>query len=188
MASDLSLIVKIQEDHDEPSLLELINRHSGIYANMVDKYTGQKSLLDKSTFLGDKDLEIYKAALNYDPTRKTKFSTYLANETKWKCLNAINYLKRKNETPLEACHCDQMRTEDFISTIEKSEAWEIFNKVLNVESDERVRKLLDIRYNTDNNKLIPWRVVSKKLGLSIQGCINLHTKFINKVKKEINYV
>ena len=52
--------------------------------------------------------------------------------------------------------------------------------------DERVKKIIDIRYNTTNNKLVPWRVVAEKLDMSIQGCINIHNKFIKKVRNELN--
>ena len=45
-----------------------------------------------------------------------------------------------------------------------------------------------MRYNVDNNKLTPWRKIAEALDMSIQGCINIHNRFINKVKKEINYV
>ena len=36
--SDLTLIHKIKEENDEDSLLELINRHSGIYHTMVNQF------------------------------------------------------------------------------------------------------------------------------------------------------
>ena len=58
--------------------------------------------------------------------------------------------------------------------------------MLNEEKDERVKKIIDIRYNTTNNKLVPWRVVAEKLDMSIQGCINIHNKFIKKVRNELN--
>ena len=34
----------------------------------------------------DKDYVIYKAALEYKPESKAKFSTHLANKTKYMCL------------------------------------------------------------------------------------------------------
>ena len=62
----------------------------------------------------------------------------------------------------------------------------MFNDMLEKESDPRVKKIIDIRYNTTNNKLIPWRTASKELKMSIQGCINIHDKFIDKVKKQFD--
>ena len=45
-----------------------------------------------------------------------------------------------------------------------------------------------MRYNVDNNKLTPWKIIAQELDMSIQGCINIHNRFIDKVKKEVNYV
>jgi len=45
-----------------------------------------------------------------------------------------------------------------------------------------------MRYGSGNNKLTPWRSIAEELCMSIQGCINVHNRFINKVKKEGNYV
>ena len=89
--SDLTLIEKLQERKDEDSLLQLIERHSGIYHSMVNHFMSHpQNALDKDQMVNEKDATIYSAAMNYDPNRKTKFSTHLANQTKWKCLNLLN--------------------------------------------------------------------------------------------------
>lgn len=185
METDLSLIKKIQEDSDEESLVTLIERHSGIYMTIVDQYAGsQSSVLDRSLIIDDKDFEIYRAAMKFDPDKKTKFSTHLANETKWKCLNMINRIKRKKEdgTPDNKAYVDKF---NLVSEVSKIEAWETFYEVLDKEKDERVKKIIDIRYNTDNNKLTPWRLIAKKLNMSIQGCINIHNKFIKRIQTQL---
>ena len=189
--SDLTLISKIQEDNtDQKSLIELVDRHSGIFHTMVNHFMSNPQMaLDKTQIVEDKEMTIYDSALNYDPSRNTKFSTHLANQTKWKCLNALNKKKKNRE-----CFIDDDNTyiepscESFIKDIDKDEAMDVFKECLKTEQDERVKKIVDMRYGTNNNKVTPWRSIAKKLDLSIQGCINIHNKFINKVKKEGNYV
>ena len=44
-----------------------------------------------------------------------------------------------------------------------------------------------MRYQ-NRRKLTPWKKIAKKLDLSIQGCINIHNKFIQKVKKQTQNV
>lgn len=186
MESDLSLINKIKESNDEKCLVELINRHSGIYTYIVDKFAKNKnSILDRTLLMEDKDYVIYKSALNYDPDQNSKFSTYLANETKWKCLNFITSLKKKQETSLDDLIVQPSTSENCTSEISKFEAFDILENFLSLEVDDRIKKIIDIRYNSDNNKLIPWKDVAKKMNMSIQGCINLHNKFIKKVKKYV---
>ena len=102
MESDLSLINKIKKDSNNKCLEELIDRHSGIYIYIVDKYTKSKySSVCRSTILDDKDYVIYKSALDYNPNRNSKFSTFLANQTKWKCLNTINESNNKKCVSLD---------------------------------------------------------------------------------------
>ena len=188
--SDYTLISNIQEENDEDSLLEIIDRHSGIFHTMVNQFMSHPHCsLDKSLLVGEKDSTIYSAALNYDPTRKTKFSTHLANQTKLKCLNILNKKKKNKEFQLDDnSNYDEPFSDGFLREIDKGEAFSLFNKCLKKEKDERVKKILDLRYGVDNNKLTPWRKIAKELDMSIQGCINIHNRFINKVKKEGNYV
>jgi len=185
MESDLSLINKIKEGNDNGCLSELIDRHSGIYVYIVDKFTKNCHYsVNRDTILDEKDFTIYKSALDYDPTRNSKFSTYLANQTKWKCLNEINAAKNKKTTTLEKVYHKPSEDESCPLLLEKLEALDLFNSLLNQENDKRVKKIIDIRYNTTNTRLVPWRKVAKELGLSIQGCINIHNKFIKKVKNK----
>lgn len=188
--SDYTLISNIQEENDEDSLLEIIDRHSGIFHTMVNQFMSHPHCsLDKSLLVGEKDSTIYSAALNYDPTRKTKFSTHLANQTKWKCLNILNKKKKNKEFQLDDnSNYDEPFSDGFSREIDKEEAFSLFNKCLKKEKDERVKKIVDLRYGVDNNKLTPWRKIAEELDMSIQGCINIHNRFINKVKKEGNYV
>ena len=188
--SDLTLISKIQDDHDQDSLLEIIDRHSGIFHSMVNYFMSHPALLlDKNYLVGEKDSTIYDSALNYDPNRNTKFSTHLANQTKWKCLNLLNKKKKNREVFIDdENNYIEPSCESFIKDINKGEAMNVFRKCLKKEKDERVEKIIDMRYGSGNNKLTPWRSIAEELEMSIQGCINVHNRFINKVKKEGNYV
>tara|TARA_R110002153_G_scaffold44703_2_gene126094 strand:- start:3652 stop:4227 length:576 start_codon:yes stop_codon:yes gene_type:complete len=191
MESDLSLINKIKKSGDDGCLVELINRHSGIYVYIVDKYTKNRNYsINRDLILDDKDYTIYKSALDYNPDKNSKFSTFLANQTKWKCLNAINALKNKRFTSIDKVYSRVSEEDDSCEMLSKMEAFDVFNDMLEKESDPRVKKIIDIRYNTTNNKLIPWKKASEELNLSIQGCINIHNRFIKKVKNKFdnNYV
>jgi len=187
MESDLSLIIKIQDENDERSLLELINRHSGIYTSMVGRFaSGSTSILDKNLIMEDKDFTIYSSALKFDPSKETKFSTYLANEVKWKCLNTINKLKKRKESSIEEDgNFIEPSCGDFMNSIYEEETLNNFKIFLNQETDERIKKIIDMRYNNDNNKLTSWKIIASDLKMSIQGCIDIHNKFINKHKKKL---
>ena len=188
--SDLTLIEKLQERKDEDSLLQLIERHSGIYHSMVNHFMSHpQNALDKDQMVNEKDATIYSAAMNYDPNRKTKFSTHLANQTKWKCLNLLNKNKRMKQFFIDEDENHfEPSCESFIADLTRGEVLSVFETCLKKEKDERVKKIVDVRYGRTDNKLTPWRVISEELEMSIQGCINIHNRFIEKVKRHIKNV
>lgn len=188
--SDLTLIEKLQERKDEDSLLQLIERHSGIYHSMVNHFMSHpQNALDKDQMVNEKDATIYSAAMNYDPNRKTKFSTHLANQTKWKCLNLLNKNKRMKQFFIDEDENHfEPSCESFIADLTRGEVLSVFETCLKKEKDERVKKIVDVRYGRTDNKLTPWRVISEELKMSIQGCINIHNRFIEKVKRHIKNV
>ena len=188
--SDLTLIEKLQDRKDEDSLLQLIERHSGIYHSMVNHFMSHpQNALDKDQMVNEKDATIYSAAMNYDPNRKTKFSTHLANQTKWKCLNLLNKNKRMKQFFIDEDENHfEPSCESFIADLTRGEVLSVFETCLKKEKDERVKKIVDVRYGRTDNKLTPWRVISEELEMSIQGCINIHNRFIEKVKRYIKNV
>ena len=189
--SDSELINNIKNQHDiEESLNELVERHSGIYIDMVNAYSSRdNAFIDKDELINDKEYKIYLAALKYDETKGTKFSTYLGNETKWSCLNTYNRNKRRpvfNSDFIENM-ADQESEEsrDISNSIKK----DIFNKVLSLidsHPDKRVEKIFNMRYIEGNkNKVMPWKNIGDSLNLSIQGCINIHNSAIKDIQNEL---
>jgi DNA-directed RNA polymerase specialized sigma24 family protein len=174
-------------------LMELVSRHSGIYLTMVNNYTppeksNQKS--HKSELISDKDYYIYQAALKYDEGRKTKFSTYLGNETRWMCLNLYNKEKKRRITDMDfnGSNIKELPSDD--NSEKKILRNDFLNKVISIiekDPDSRIAKIFSMRYlEGDNNKVMPWKNIGDNLKLSIQGCINIHDKAINKIKKELS--
>jgi DNA-directed RNA polymerase specialized sigma subunit len=55
--------------------------------------------------------------------------------------------------------------------------------------DCRVKNIITLRYKIgDKNKTMSWKEISDKVNVSIQGCINIHDRFIEEIKKEIQNV
>lgn len=146
-------------------------------------------VLDKNFLMEERESTIYSSAMSYDPTKKTKFSTHLANQTKWKCLNLLNKKKRSKEFLInDEKNYIEPSCESFLGDITKDEAFSLLENSLEREKDLRVKKIIDMRYNGMDNKLTPWRIIAKELEMSIQGCINIHNRFINKLKTQEKYV
>ena len=103
--TDSDLTKMIRDENDETALTELISRHSGIYVDMLKKF-GFKCLsqIQIQDIMSDKDYVIYRAALEYDPS-KAKFSTHLANKAKYMCLTQ----KTKNKNNRFSTNFDEVQ-------------------------------------------------------------------------------
>ena len=185
--SDEDLINQIKDhEHCSSAMREIIDRHSGIYLSMVHQYISNDTHSSlKNDVLSDKDFFIYQTVLKYNPSKNTKFSTFLGNETKWMCLNTNNKKKNKNLLYLEDEKLDFFNNCEIDDSIDR----DIFNKIIDFSKnhpDKRVAKIFDMRYieGKDNN-VMPWRMISNELRMSIQGVINIHNSAIENFKHKL---
>jgi len=194
LMTDSDLILNLKDDQKSSEcLMELVDRHSGIYMTMVNNYTPKNNRSGPSykyELISDKNYYIYQAALKYNEDKKTKFSTYLGNETRWMCLNLYNREKNKSMKEVSTDEGDavvklidpQNVSQDYI----KGEIAQKVNLIIESDPDSRISKVFKMRYSDpEGNKLTPWRTISDELNLSIQGCINIHNRTIEKIKKEL---
>tara|TARA_Y100000310_G_scaffold162041_1_gene161971 strand:- start:2 stop:607 length:606 start_codon:yes stop_codon:yes gene_type:complete len=185
---DLQLVENIKKNtKTEDSLQELIGRHTGIYLDIVNKYTQNGNLTNKLDLIDEKDYNIYQAALKYRSDKGTKFPTFLGNETKWICLNKFN--KRKKDPQINIDDVKEVDILDMKKQKVKQEDLEVFSEAIKFSKehgDKRVEKIFEMRYITgEKNKVMPWKKISEELSMSIQGCINIHNSAIEKFKIEL---
>lgn len=96
--SDEELINKVLDKNDSEALLELSERHTGIFLQTVEKYlpfSPSSTLLDD--FVEDKINVVYEAAKTYNKEKGAKFVTWFGNLTRYKCLSERTKLKEEPE-------------------------------------------------------------------------------------------
>ena len=185
MEKDIFLINKVKKYKDESSIKELINRHSGIYVDMVNKYIPESNEgLNKEDILQDKDFCIYDAAIKYDECKNTKFSTFVGNLARWKCLNIYNKHTKFPQMNISELFGAEASQESEIKNLEYEEEIKNALDIINNIKDKRVKEIFKMRYCC-GKKLTPWKKIAKKLDLSIQGCINIHNKHLTEIKKHV---
>ncbi len=189
LKTDVELIEGVKNGQDaNECLTEIVNRHSGIYIDMVNHYMpNSMPFVSRVDLLEDKEYNIYRAIIKYDAERGTKFSTHLGNETKWMCLNLYNKNKKYSQVEFD---------ENFLSSIhDEGKPYqdeikrELFNKVIDITKDHpdsRVGTIFEMRYVTGRkNRVMPWKKIGEKLSMSVQGCINIHNNTIEKIKTKL---
>ena len=92
------------------------------------------------------------------------------------------------EEPLDDEIKEKASSSDFIKEIEHNELIKKVIEIAKKNPDKRIKKILDMRYSLTYNKPSSWKEIAIKLNMSIQGCIDIHNKFIQKIKKEITNV
>ena len=167
----------------------LLQKHSPLFFKISRFYLNSQKKNVIYDFNKDKNFYFYKFILDYDQTKGTKFSTYVGNRVKWLCLNIVNSIKKKSTSESSDCPEDlDFVTEGLIpnSNISSQDITDVI-QVLKNDPDRRVYEIFKYRYlQGKENNVMPWKEVCKKseLNLSIQGCINIHNKFIKKIKNK----
>jgi RNA polymerase sigma factor (sigma-70 family) len=187
--SDLELVKRVQKRNCEKSLKILIDKHSPLCFDIFKRYL--PALTKTGTFADDifseKHYLIYKSALSFKTSKKTKFSTWLGNQMRYHCLNALNKNKlipvsdeiinlNINKNPHLA-----RKTENFGESIDY-----VFN-LLRQLKDKRVKQVFELRYFADisKKKKAPWSLVAKRMSVSTQTAINLHGKGLKMLKSKM---
>jgi DNA-directed RNA polymerase specialized sigma subunit len=189
-AKDIRLAARVKRVQCDKALEELISRHTPLYCSIIrrmcKKYNNWHNL---DELICEKEYVIYQSAMKFDKSKNIKFSTFIGNQAKWAYLNRCNKIQKtiKKETTF----VENMSPQRYVTetSIEAQEAMEVSLGMLKKHPDKRIPPLFELRYKIGkNNKEMPWHLVGKEMGLSAQGCINLHNtgiKFLqNQFKKE----
>jgi len=184
---DIELIKKIKNNQCDTSLKEIITRHAPLCFNIYNRYSkvlkANGELIDNIS--SEKDYIIYKSVLSYDPTRKTKFSTWLGNFTKYYCLNLIN--SKKKYVPMEDDILNSIREKEapLQSAKEGKEIQEFVTNLLNRMKDKRIKKVFGLRYAADFAKKNTWVEIGRRMKVSPQTAMNLHDRGKKIIAKKL---
>lgn len=185
--TDEYLIHRVQKKNCEDSLKVLITRHSPICYKIYKKYISSFNVknIDINEVYQQKDYTIYKTIKSFKFDKETKFSTWLANQIRYQCLNTIN----KKEDLVYMDHSDLQ----FIIDKEKpkdynndklNELREYINTLLEQLKDRRISKIFNMRYfETGSNQT--WTKIGKRMNMSTQNAINLHNKGVQILKNKL---
>ncbi len=188
MLTDLELINKVKDEQDNFAISELVNRHSGIYLQVVNKYCSLSSgKLNYQDLSEDKLFNIYKYAQTFNPDKECKFPTYIANMTRYTCLDAL-----KHEPAIKE-YLDEKITEDnfqlsetvpsSITTNETLDFQDLEAAIDKIIKDKRFKKIVKWRHPEFTDNILNWEEIGKRLGLSNEGARKIYMRNIKKIKK-----
>lgn len=194
----LTEILKNKSKQSSAALIELENRHSGIYYKIINKFIPSSESnsginIDKTFLFDNKKYLLYTTALKFNPDKNIKFATFFGNNARYFCLNHIN--KNKKYINFENSDFENIFEYEKISDeIKEKIDSNIIDEILNLlkeQDDERLFQIFKLRYfGSENEKITPWNQIYKKIKhknnkdghITIQGCINIHNKGLDIIK------
>ena len=175
---------------DEKSIKHLIDAHSGVCVNMYKKYLNPSftSQYVQDDIINSKDYIIYNSINSYDPSYGSKFSTWLANQVRFYCLNCINKNKKNQAVEVEDIENiseDQQPKSDFLENLKKSEFIKDLKHVVENYHEPKIKKMIQLKYFSEDSKPKSFTEVARLMSVTVQTTINWHNKFIKEAKKKL---
>lgn len=176
---DSYLVNKVKTTGDSEAMSQLVQNHSGVFINVLERSLPTELFpTQKIDFLAEKSFHIYDAVMKYKPESAMKFSTYLGQTIKWKCLTLRNRGQDKDTVFIDSLDTPPAEKEpDDHSSKVKIES--IFQYAENYPN-ELARKIVNLRYNSGTK--IGWKQVAKKLDISVSWATLIHAQFIKDAK------
>jgi RNA polymerase sigma factor (sigma-70 family) len=188
--SEEELILASKNGSDEATK-RLIEMHSGIFVEMSKRYIRPdvSPHLVVDDVVSSKDYVIYKSIESFDSSKGSKFSTWLANQTKFYCLNKINKYKKQpiltnlcaeddfSEDPINNFSTEDKEDENKEALLDK------IRLALNLIKNQKVKNVIFKKYFSETKKPISFTEIAKEMDVSVQTVINWHNKFIDFAKK-----
>jgi len=162
-------------------LVELMNRHSGVYIKVASQFIGNP-YVDVNSLVEDKPYNIYSCAISFDKTR-AKFSTFLGNTVRYLALDQIQESKKAQFEQLSpSLYSDN----DTSHLVENREDMAVVEEELE-KMDERAKDIFTQRYYDSDSisQQTPWKKISEKIGITQWGCILRQRQSNQKIKDKL---
>lgn len=181
--AECSTLIKSSKEGSSESFIALTISYGDLFYKICHKY---RTAMEKNGILFDEILEekhnlLFKCVRTYDSSHGAKFSTWVANQTRYFCLNRLlkfkNRIKEDNfdfdtlSSPIDEKRFDPellKGVESFIKSLEDSRSAEIFK----------------LRYGAER-KNTGWREIGKKLHISSVTARKIHNKALSLIRAKI---
>lgn len=184
--TDIELIKNVKENACSNSFTELMSRHENLFYKICHKYSSsiKKSGSNIEDVTSEKMYLFFVSISSFDENKKSKFPTWLANQTRFHCLTKI--FSNKNKFNIDNSETIDIIDSDFsfqkYNETQKKVNLNSMLDLIKTSSDERIYYIFNRKYS--DNK-VKWKHIAEELGVTTQTVLNLHKKGILLLKKNI---
>ena len=186
---DSKLAIKVKNYSDEKSLKILIEKHSNLCYNILQKFSS--SLKSSGIYVEDifqeKDFLVYKACTTYNPTKKCKISTWLGNYTRYYCLTLLSSKNKMCSVDEDIINfnLDKLAETKHEERLGVENTREFVAFLLEGLKDKRAKDIYMLRYFSSSGEKMTWKKIAKRMGISSQTAINIHNRAKKILKNKI---
>jgi len=185
--SDTDLVSSVNLNGCSGCFCKLIELHSNLFYKICNKYVFALGVcgISRDDVLDNRNFVFFDTIKTFDPSRKIKFSTWLANKARFFCLNLLNSRKRmvnfSNEDIKKAIENKSFSTFDNDKTKEEI-SYVMF--LLDNLKDKRIKQIFQLRY-LEGSRKVKWKKIAMKMNISVQTAINLHSRGVQALSKKL---
>lgn len=198
--SDLIKLVKYQQN--SAALLALVNRHTGIYFQVVNRYAAAyPSTISARDMDDDKLFNLYNIVTGYDPKHGKTLCGYIHDRTDFLCKTMLRKDENNPIAPgtylvsgsapgsyttsngVQAIFTDESASSNVVNNANADlGVEEILKTAHEVSTDPRFFTIWDYRHNQG----MSWRQIGAKLGVSHEGARKvIYQSTMDKVKERL---
>lgn len=175
---DTELVKKVKINECSESLLTLANKHLPLCVKVYNRYLPALSSMGISMeeIQEDRLKTVWGAAISFKESKKTKFSSWLANHIRYQCLKKLT---KKGKEP----HCveiDKVQVSDKVIAFKENLNY-VFD-ILEKMSDKRIKQIFEMKYS---EKELNFSQIAEILDLSPFRVSQLHQMGLEKLRKKI---
>lgn len=183
---DNELVRLAKEEQSNEAFNELIERHSGIFVDTVSKFCPQHRRNFWLQELLEEKHSVFWNAVDSFKGEKSKFHTWLANITRYKCQTERTRQAKRQDEIFIGDVSDNLINQtpdsfDFDREIEKIDLNDIISKVLPNKFSERDCDIFYQRFE-EGKKL---NEISTQFGIQPARVHQIQNKILEEIKKEI---
>lgn len=182
--TDIQLVQNVKENNCSDSLQELVTRHSYIFFKMLSKYCEMiyKSGKSPADIEEQKMTIIYDSCRSFNLEKKTKFSTWLAHQVRFVCLNFIN--RNKPLASLDSMP-ENLKSKLIVLDDKKLVAEEKIMEMLEAHEDKNEALVCKMRYFYDTPRRPSWKCIASQLNMNDKQVMKIHNKALKSLRKKI---
>jgi len=187
--SDDVLIFNVKEHSCSESFLELSRRYSNLFYGVCQKFSKVFYSLgyNMDDIFEEKDYILLNSIKKYNPSKKSKFSTWFCNCSRYFCLNKINKRQILNSNADDAQKVfDRKSLEKFHDHSFTIDITAVVSALKEKCHNKKVSEIFQLRYDPDKKKKPTWENIARQLDISMQAALKLHKQGLSLLREEIH--